>query len=331
MKLSVGLIGFGHWGKKLAKKVAERSELKLSLICDIDSKKREEAKYSHSDIHVVDDITHSSDLVDAYIIATPIADQYLIVKKCLELKKHVLVTKTMATNSHRCRELLELAARENLSLVVDYTFLYAGGVKALAQEVGAKRNELRHMLFRRLNVGKFLDDVGVAWDLACHDFSIQLFLLGGEMPESLRAIAQGDQLFIHLSYANEMNSTIHVSWDYPLKKRELTIIGDNENWHYQDCYPEEKLSKLTKGHEVSEGEIKYFPVESESVAFKSVEPLVELLNYFCETLKRPNLDEGEIPQKVVILLEAVERSLAKGGEQVWPTSINQKDDKKLSL
>ena len=91
----------------------------------------------------------------------------------------------MASSSAECEELIEIAERNGLVLMLDHTFLYSSPVEKIAQIVQAgDLGEIRYINCRRLNLGLFQKDINVAWDLAPHDISIILHILD-EFPTTI--------------------------------------------------------------------------------------------------------------------------------------------------
>ena len=74
--------------------------------------------------------------------------------------------------------MIELAARKNLQIMVDHTFLFTGAVKKIAQLIDeGTLGKLYYYDSTRVNLGLFQHDVNVLWDLAPHDLSIMDYLL----------------------------------------------------------------------------------------------------------------------------------------------------------
>src|SRR5204862_2546929 len=83
-----------------------------------------------------------------------------------------------ASSSAECEELIKIAQRKGLVLMLDHTFLYSAPVQKIAEIVQAgDLGEIRYINCRRLNLGLFQKDINVAWDLAPHDISIILYIL----------------------------------------------------------------------------------------------------------------------------------------------------------
>ena len=102
-------------------------------------------------------------------------------QSALENGKHVFVEKPFTSSVAQAEELIELADRKNLKIMVDHTFLFTGAVKKIRQLVdeGALGN-LYYYDSTRVNLGLFQHDVNVIWDLAPHDLSIMDHLIRGQ-------------------------------------------------------------------------------------------------------------------------------------------------------
>src|SRR6266478_9463350 len=117
--------------------------------------------------------------LDAVVIATPVKDHYSFAKASLLAGKHTFIEKPMASSSEQCEELIDIAERKGLVLMVDHTFLYSAPVQKIVEIVQAgDLGDIRYINSRRLNLGLFQKDINVAWDLAPHDISIILHILG---------------------------------------------------------------------------------------------------------------------------------------------------------
>src|SRR6185369_10027844 len=91
----------------------------------------------------------------------------------------------MAATVAECEELIAIAARQGLVLMIGHTFLYSEAVRKIKEIVGNRDiGDLRYISARRLNLGLFQKDINVAWDLAPHDISIILYIMQ-ELPHSV--------------------------------------------------------------------------------------------------------------------------------------------------
>ena len=74
--------------------------------------------------------------VSAVAIATPVWTHFSFAREALEAGKHVLVEKPLTANVAEAEELIEIAERHQLVLMVDHTFIYTGAVRKIREVLG---------------------------------------------------------------------------------------------------------------------------------------------------------------------------------------------------
>src|SRR5207302_3840879 len=136
--------------------------------------------------------TDASDLmtspkIDAVAVVTPVNTHFDLAKAALQHGKHVFIEKPFTATTAQAEELIELAERRNLKIMVDHTFLFTGAVRKIKELVdGGVLGPLYYYDSTRVNLGLFQHDVNVIWDLAPHDLSIMDHVIGLE-PELVEA------------------------------------------------------------------------------------------------------------------------------------------------
>jgi predicted dehydrogenase len=99
-------------------------------------------------------------------------------------------------------------------------------------------------------LGRSRKDINVAWDLAPHDVSIVLQVMGeGPVTINCRGSAHitpgvEDVTAMTLQFSNERSAVIHSSWLDPRKVREMTIVGSKRTLVYDDVAPQDKIKIL---------------------------------------------------------------------------------------
>jgi len=73
----------------------------------------------------------SSPDIDAIAVITPVWTHFDLAKEALLNGKHVFVEKPFTATSAQAEELIELAERNNLRIMVDHTFLFTGAVRKI--------------------------------------------------------------------------------------------------------------------------------------------------------------------------------------------------------
>jgi predicted dehydrogenase len=119
------------------------------------------------------------------VIATPVRFHYEMAKACSERGQARFHREADGADRSGGEELVALAEREGLVLMVGHTFLFSPAVRRMKEIIDAGDiGEVQYISARRLNLGLFQKDINVAWDLAPHDISILLHLLD-ERPTSV--------------------------------------------------------------------------------------------------------------------------------------------------
>src|SRR5207253_7783554 len=102
-----------------------------------------------------DDILTSPD-IDAVAIVTPISHHFPLAKKALENGKHVFVEKPFTGKASDAEELIEIAERKNLRIMVDHTFLFNGAVRKIREFIdNGTLGNLYYYDSTRVNLGLF--------------------------------------------------------------------------------------------------------------------------------------------------------------------------------
>ena len=253
-ELSFGIIGWGYWGPKIGRNLDSLPHAKVSVIADQDAL-RLAPLTRQSEIYItqrVEDVFRSN--VDGVVIATPVQTHYRLAKEALLHGKHVLVEKPLTTSVAEAQELIVLAKEQRCTLMVGHTFEYNPAVNELRKLVqNGDLGKIYCIEAERVNLGLFRSDINVIWDLAPHDISILLYLLG-QKPAQIKVQAHAHlQTHIHdiahldLLYADGMTAHIHVSWLNPCKIRRITVIGDKRMAVYDDTNPAEMIKIYNKG------------------------------------------------------------------------------------
>ena len=332
--LKVGIIGYGYWGPNLASNFFDLPSSDLAAISELKQDRLQRARSLYPGVRLVEDYTELFEMdLDAVVISTPPALHYPIARNCLEHGLNILVEKPMTLNSQHAQELIDLAEMRGLTLMVGHTFEYNSAVAALKQYIqSGELGDIYYIDTARLNLGLFQSDSNVLWDLAPHDISILLYLLG-ESPESVSA--QGlpcvfdkifDVAFVNLVFPNKIQAHIHVSWLDPCKVRRVTVVGSKKMIVFNDVENEQKIKIYDKGVEVPDytngfGEFhcNYRSGDILIPKVRFVEPLRQECQHFLDSITNQTqpCSDGYDGLKVVKILEAAERSMRNGSTQEW--------------
>lgn len=331
---TVGVIGCGYWGPNLVRNFKSLTSCRLKCICDMNQNRLRHLQSLYSDVQA---FTDSADLIgdpelDAIVVATPVAYHYKLAKAALSAGKHVMVEKPLASSSAECEELIEIAAEKGVVLMTGHTFLYSACVQKIADIIqSGDVGEIRYINSRRLNLGLFQKDINVVWDLAPHDISIILHILG-ELPLTVNCqgnahVTAGieDVTNLSLSFRNKRFATIQSSWLEPRKVREMTIVGTRRMIVYDDLQPLEKLriydvrvDRPPHYDTFAEFHYSYHYGDSYIPHIKQEEPLKAECQHFIDCIQedREPLSGGRAGLELVTILEAASASLKANGAPV---------------
>lgn len=332
--LKVGVIGAGYWGPNLIRNFMLINDVEVCCVADFDKARLQHMKKLYSGIEVTTDyrdlIENTS--IDAVAVATPVRTHYRLAAEALEAKKHVFVEKPLASSSQECEELIELSVRHRRRLMVGHTFVYTSAVQKIREIIDSGQlGELYYINSQRLNLGLFQKDINVIWDLAPHDISILLHLLG-EDPVAVSAVGMShinpaieDVATITLYFAGRVIAFIQSSWLDPDKIRRMTFVGSRKMMVYDDIEPTSKIRIYDKSVEkptyydnFAEFAYSYKYGDITIPQLKGGEPIRNELEHFvdCVLNDTPCKSDGHAGLKVVKILEATMESLAAGGRQV---------------
>ena len=133
--LIVAVIGCGYWGPNLIRNFNALSDCKIKTICDLDNKRLSYLANLYPGIKTttnIQDIMGDSE-IDAVAIATPVFKHFKQAQKCLVAKKHAFIEKPMASSVKECRELITIADKNNLTIMVGHTFIYTSAERKIKE------------------------------------------------------------------------------------------------------------------------------------------------------------------------------------------------------
>lgn len=333
-KINVGVVGCGYWGPNLIRNFAALSDCRLRAVCDMNTERLRHVQALHPGVEAFTDFGRflEQDRLDAVVIATSVGLHHRMAKAALLAGKHVLVEKPLAASTAESVDLVETARRKGVVLMAGHTFLYSSVVRRVKQIVDAGDiGEVRYISARRLNLGLFQKDINVAWDLAPHDLSIILYILG-EMPKRVNCCGSSnvsprvqDVTTIWLGFSKNRSAIVQSSWLDPRKTREMTIVGSRRMIVYDDTATLEKIRIFdarvdSPPHYDTFAEFHYaYHYGDVYVPYvKQEEPLRVECQHFIDCIRfgQKPISDGEQALNVVRILEASSKSLTQGGAPV---------------
>jgi predicted dehydrogenase len=333
-QFKIGVVGCGYWGPNLVRNFKALPDCHLKMICDLSEKRLAHLKNLYPDVEGTMEYRHmlNGAGLDAVVIATAVRTHYPLAKASLLAGKHTFIEKPMAASSAECEELIAIARRKGLVLMVGHTFLYSPAVRKIKEIVDqGDLGEIRYLCARRLNLGLFQKDINVAWDLAPHDISIALHIMG-EHPISVNCrgsahITPGveDVATMTLTFRKQRTAIIQSSWLDPRKIREITIVGSKRMIVYDDVAPQEKIRIFDARVErpphydsFAEFHYAYHYGDVYTPYLKQEEPLKTECQHFLDCIREGTAptSDGRQGLGLVRILEASSESLRLGGGPV---------------
>lgn len=300
------VVGMGYWGPKVARNIYLNPNFELVGVCDLNENLARESlrKFGAGNIPVFSKL---DDLVDQInctfvVIATPAGTHYKLASAAILAGKDVLLEKPFGLNLEEKQSLVNEASQSNVSILVDHTYLFTPEfikVKELldTNEIGT----LQYYQSTRVNLGLIQKDISVVEDLAIHDLAI-LDLLKPELPITVScsgsAFSPSNQIStaaIQMNYRDGFLVNIFVSWNSPVKVREINISGSTGVIIWDDSLGSDKIKIFNSriDNEISSERIRisYHLGEGRIPSIEGSEAINNELNYLFRILNSSNSKE----------------------------------------
>ena len=326
--MNIAIIGLGYWGKNYLRILSSNDTVKLTAV--VEPTKNIKLDEEIKQFYYLEDLLNSEINIDAAVICTPTNTHYEITRKLLNSGIHVLVEKPLATKSVEAKDLVEIANKNNLVLLVDHTFLYNESINfAIKQIHDGEIGSLLHINFERTNLGPIRTDVSCLWDLTTHDISI-LNAITNFDPVKIKASSFNsdsseafDMVNVSLNYENNLFVTLFSSWLHPEKTRKIKIVGDKKMIVFDDLNFNEPIKiydkKFDQIYDKESSQINNNSFFSFSIGdvispfIQNSEPLQEVVKHFVSLISKDNKfisnNNNDIAIRTVSLLENIEREV----------------------
>ena len=328
-----GVIGYGYWAPNIIRNLGSLPSAQVTAVCDKSDDALRRAAQAYPGLVLSCDSAEviSSPAIDAIAVVTPVWTHYALAKAALENGKHVFVEKPFTSTVAQAAELIELAEKRKLKIMVDHTFLFTGAVRKIKELVD--RRELGDLYYYdalRVNLGLFQHDVNVIWDLAPHDLSIMDYVIS-EKPEAVVATGEThlngveDVAFITVYFPKRIIAHVNVNWLSPVKVRTTLIGGEKKMLVWNDLEADEKIRIYDKGVSMSSNPdnlhqllVSYRSGDMWAPQLEQVEALRAETAYFVKCIEEncKPFNDGEAGLRVVRILEAADRSVRSRGKAV---------------
>ncbi len=332
--MKIAVIGCGYWGPNLVRNFVQSNKVQELICCDLDQKRLDRMKNLYPSVKLLSDYKELLKMpdLDGVAIVTPVKTHHPLAKEFLQQGKHVFIEKPLTHSYETALELVKLAEEKQKVLMVGHTFEYTAAVNKVKNIIeGGELGKILYISCVRVNLGLFQPDINVVWDLAPHDISIIMYVLG-ETPVSVNSQGKAhfkpgieDVATTTLNFKNGLVAFVHNSWLDPNKIRRTTVVGTRRMLVYDDIEPQEKIKIYDKGVEVppyydtyAEFHFSYRYGDIHSPRIEDYEPLKKECEHFiaCAQNGKCPLTDGYSGLRVVSILEAANKSLKQKGKAV---------------
>ncbi len=331
--IRIGVIGYGYWGPNIVRNFHSHEASEVVMVADKNPATEQRLRKAHPGVAFTtnpDDVLKNPK-IDLVAVVTPVWTHFELAKAALENGKHVFVEKPFTNSVKQAEELIELAEKKKLQIMVDHTFLFTGAMKKIRQLVDqGELGDLYYYDSLRVNLGLFQHDVNVIWDLAPHDLSIMDYVINAK-PEAVVATGERhlngveDIAFITVYFPKRIIAHVNVNWLSPVKVRTTLIGGEKKMLVWNDLEAYEKIRIYDKGVSMSTNPsnlhqllVSYRSGDMWAPQIEQIEALRAETAYFLKCIEENNkpFNDGVAGLRVVRILEAADRSVRSRGEVV---------------
>jgi UDP-N-acetylglucosamine 3-dehydrogenase len=310
--IKAAVIGVGNMGRNHARVYSELAKVKLVGVADTATKtSKKVAAEFHTEYFRDYQTMLATAGPDMVSICVPTFMHYQVAKTCLQHNIHVLVEKPITMDVKQAEELLAIANKQQLCLLVGHIERHNPAVQKVKQLIEqGDLGEVTAITMRR--VGGFppqIKDADIVVDLAIHDIDIANYLLG-RLPTKVQINRQrnhirrrADSVELFMQYPNHKRSPsayIQANWITPIKIRQLAITG-TEGYLEMD-YISQKIdfykSRYIKDLQIptddfAEFVLRFSEPDYQKIKVEKKEPLKQELGYFINCVDKNELPDSQ--------------------------------------
>lgn len=308
----LAVFGCGYWGRNHVRTLAELGA--LACVVDQVPELAQEMAQKHGVEAFSAAQVFADPSIDGIVMALPAQFHAETALKAFAAGKHVFAEKPIALSVDDASAMVEAANSTGKVLMAGHILRYHNAFRAIMQlvEQGAL-GDINYVQSHRLGFGKFHTKFDALWDLAPHDLSLLLSVVGREpqaitsMPASVTG-GQTDLAHVHFDFGQNVKGHIHVSRHSPYVERRFTVIGSQAMVVWDDMETDWNKKVSVHKHSVSRGDEGWMfsKQDPDYIACEAGMALTDELQHFMtciETGDRP-LTDGAQGLDVVKILNA---------------------------
>lgn len=236
--IQLALIGVGAWGKNYISTLKLFTDCRLKYLCANSQKSLQAFTGDYIKTTNYKKLSSYQD-IDGIIIATPNSTHYKIACEFLKKGINLLIEKPLVEDYLQTRNLKYLQQKKGAKILVGHTYLFDPAyikTKELVKDIG----HIRYIAYEGTNNGPYRKNTSTLWDVGPHAVSICLDIYQKEPMEisawAIDSLRPNNRLydfsFIKIKFQDRTEAFIKISWLFPLKKRELVIVGSKHSIIY---------------------------------------------------------------------------------------------------
>jgi UDP-N-acetylglucosamine 3-dehydrogenase len=229
-KTKIVLVGLGRMGRNHFRVLRETPQ--FDLVAVVDANAAQPNDLGHTKFFRSLDELKGIDF-EAAVVAVPTGAHHDVAMKLIEMGKHLLVEKPIASTYPQSVDIIKGAEAKGLKLAVGHVERFNPAVRKLREVIreGWLGTPI-HFSFTR--VGGYPDTLiqgnNVILDLAVHDIDVLRSLVGPlKMEHSMCHVTWREGVFdtaeIFLAAQNGASASVHVNWVTPTKIRSIRVTG----------------------------------------------------------------------------------------------------------
>lgn len=317
-KAKVAVIGCGLWGRNLVRNYYNLGALATFVEADRNTAATLENQFNVKPQDLTEVLQNPR--IHAVAVAVPTAQHYLVAKQALMAGKHLFIEKPVTMALEQTIELIKLAEERKVVFMTGHLPRYHPAFIRMQEMVSnGDIGSLKYVYSNRLNLGRIRSDENCLWDLAPHDISMILALVGEQALEVHTQGSSGlhsqvvDTALVSLQFNNGVKGHIFNSWLHPFKEHRLVAVGDKGMLVFDDAQPWESKLQLFR-HDIditSDLKFQTHPKEAQNVFIEPDEPLKMECEHFltCIENKEAPLTGPKEALRVMTLMEMIQGNL----------------------
>lgn len=282
----LAVFGCGYWGRNHVRTLAELG----ALACVVDQVPALAQEMAQKHGVEARDASHvfADPSIDGIVMALPAQFHAETALKAFKAEKHVFAEKPIALSIDDARSMIKAANAAGKVLMVGHILRYHNAFRAIVKLVEeGVLGKINYVQSHRLGFGKFHAKFDALWDLAPHDLSLLLSVVG-RGPENTTPVAvsvtgdQTDMAHVHFDFGQNVKGHIHVSRHSPYVERRFTVIGSEAMAVWDDTEPDWNKKVSVHRHNVvhEEGGWTFSKQDPEFIACEAGMALTDELQHF---------------------------------------------------